>query len=124
MERKPPYFDFIERDPESPDVFFVDHPELGGRRRFRIKKQTFGLRRILEQVRANEVNSLTPTEDGARYADYFATILVGLESSPFTAEDGKAPDLALDDISDLELIMAIWSEVWAYWSSFRGPKQA
>lgn len=117
--RKDPLFDFIERDPEDPSLFFVDHEELGGKRRFRIKKRTFQVRMQLEEVKSNILNSPNPTEQGDLLADYAATIFVGLEVSPFTGEGDKSPEKSFEDIEDLELIQAVWSEVWSYWTSFR-----
>lgn len=118
-ERKPPLFPFVERDPESPEVFFIDHQELSGRKRFRCKRPTFGTRLRLEETKSRLLNSPNPTEEGDLLADYAATILVGLESSPFTPQDDKDAELTVDEVIDPALVQAVWSEVMAYWATFR-----
>jgi len=119
MNKPAPLFDFIERDPDNPAAFWINHEEIGGRARFLIKKPTFGTRSQFHQVKSLYIGTSSPTPELEAMADYAATFDVCFEISPFTSVDNNPAVLDFNEIIDFRLIRAASSEVGAYWQSFR-----
>ena len=121
-DRNPPVFEFVTRDGEEPEVFFVDHEELDGKRQFRLRRPTFGVKRSVERFKGDLLSTPFPTEEAEAMAEFAAHIMEGLDSSPFHGTETKEAILALDDVLDVDLIKAVYSEVLAYWATFQRKK--
>lgn len=113
-ERQPSRYDWIMRSQDEEDVFFVEHPECSGR--FRMHKPSFGRDMELESVKSALLGTPYPTKSAEVFAEWAATIQVGFVEGPTC---GEAPELKLEDVMDVKLISGIYSEVAAYWATFR-----
>lgn len=126
MKRRDPVVDYVERDPDRPEVFWLTHDELGGKARFSMKKPTFATKTTMEEVKAHILNTPHPTRLAQDLAEYRACMLACFDASPFTPlDDVKDPLVEMDDLIDIEGTVAVaWSEVMAYWATFRSGRQA
>lgn len=113
-ERRDPLFDWITRDDQHDDVFYVAHAECNGR--FRMCKPSFGRDLELEQLKSAIQGGPHPTEVAQMFAEQAATIRVGIVEGPTVGEE---PELELYDVVDHKLIQGIYAEVVAYWATFR-----
>jgi len=103
-----PLFPFIKRDPNERNTLHVEHKEARGV--FVMRKPTFSLRGELGRVKSAFLGPMPDTGSEVD-GELFATAMVSFEKTPA----GFNPE----EIVSFKLLEGLYSEVNAYWGTFR-----